>query len=104
MKVPDGTVDPFRLTAANMLDAKEHGAVILTAHEVTGLIREGATVCGVRVRNHLTGETRPFMHLSWLMPLGSGGNTLPEYADLRIRMFPGERIAADHGFTALTSM
>lgn len=58
VKVPDGTVDPFRLTAANMLDAKEHGAVILTAHEVTGLIREGATVCGVRVRNHLTGETQ----------------------------------------------
>ena len=26
VKVPDGTVDPFRLTAANMLDAKEHGA------------------------------------------------------------------------------
>ncbi|MDI5536178.1 hypothetical protein MJM28_28085, partial [Salmonella enterica subsp. enterica serovar Montevideo] len=26
VKVPDGTVDPFRLTAANMLDAREHGA------------------------------------------------------------------------------
>lgn len=64
MKVPDGTVDPFRLTAANMLDAKEHGAVILTAHEVTGLIREGATVCGVRVRNHLTAKFRHFMRLS----------------------------------------
>ncbi len=36
VKFRDGTVDPFRLTAANMLDAKEHGAVILTAHEVTG--------------------------------------------------------------------
>ncbi|MEA7543799.1 cupin domain-containing protein, partial [Salmonella enterica subsp. enterica serovar Montevideo] len=42
--------DPFRLTAANMLDAREHGAIVLTAHEVTGLIREGATVCGVHVR------------------------------------------------------
>lgn len=30
VKVPDGTVDPFRLTAANMLDAREHGARILT--------------------------------------------------------------------------
>ena len=73
VKVPDGTVDPFRLSAANMLDAKEHGAVILTAHEVTGLIREGATVCGTISPAKL----RPFMHLSWLMPLGSGGNTLP---------------------------
>ena len=39
VRVPDGTVDPFRLTAANMLDAREHGAAIFTAHEVTGLIR-----------------------------------------------------------------
>ncbi len=28
VRVPDGTVDPFRLTAANMLDAREHGAQI----------------------------------------------------------------------------
>src|SRR5690606_5158338 len=47
VKVPDGTVDPFRLTAANMLDAREHGAIVLTAHEVTCLIREGDTVRGV---------------------------------------------------------
>ncbi len=75
VKVPDGTVDPFRLTAANMLDAKEHGAVILTAHEVTGLIREGATVFVYVTIS--PAKLRPFMHLSWLMPLGSGGNTLP---------------------------
>ena len=37
--VPDGTVDPFRLTAANMLDAKENGAQIFTYCEVKGLIR-----------------------------------------------------------------
>ncbi|MGS9149730.1 FAD-dependent oxidoreductase, partial [Salmonella enterica subsp. enterica serovar Infantis] len=58
VKVPDGTEDPFRLTAANMLDAREHRAIVLTAHEVTGLNREGATVCCFHVRNHLTGETQ----------------------------------------------
>ncbi len=31
VQVPDGTIDPFRLTAANMLDAREHGAQILPA-------------------------------------------------------------------------
>lgn len=40
VQVPDGTVDPFRLTAANMLDAREHGAQILTGCEVTGLLRQ----------------------------------------------------------------
>lgn len=41
VQVPDGTIDPFRLTAANMLDAREHGAQILTGCEVTGLLRQG---------------------------------------------------------------
>ena len=49
VQVPDGTIDPFRLTAANMLDAREHGAQILTGCEVTGLLRQGDRVCGVQV-------------------------------------------------------
>ncbi len=98
MKVPDGTVDPFRLTAANMLDAKEHGAVILTAHEVTGLIREGATVCGVRVRNHLTGEIQALHAPVVVNAAGIWGQHIAEYADLRIRMFPakGSLLIMDH--------
>ncbi|HBX2637079.1 TPA: FAD-dependent oxidoreductase, partial [Klebsiella pneumoniae] len=44
VQVPDGTIDPFRLTAANMLDAREHGAQILTGCEVTGLLRRGDRV------------------------------------------------------------
>ena len=34
------------------------------------------------------------MHLSWLMPLGSGGNTLPNTAIPAHSHVPGERIAA----------
>ncbi|WP_208482875.1 anaerobic glycerol-3-phosphate dehydrogenase subunit A [Escherichia coli] len=98
VKVPDGTVDPFRLTAANMLDAKEHGAVILTAHEVTGLIREGTTVCGVHVRNHLTGETQSLHAPVVVNAAGIWGQHIAEYADLRIRMFPakGSLLIMDH--------
>ncbi|MCP6530691.1 FAD-dependent oxidoreductase, partial [Klebsiella pneumoniae] len=52
VQVPDGTIDPFRLTAANMLDAREHGATILTGCEMTGLIRCGERVCGVEFYDH----------------------------------------------------
>ena len=52
VKVPDGTVDPFRLTAANMLDAREHGAQVLTYHEVTDVLRQGDRVTGVQVYDH----------------------------------------------------
>ncbi|EBW6338097.1 anaerobic glycerol-3-phosphate dehydrogenase subunit A [Salmonella enterica subsp. enterica serovar Oslo] len=98
VKVPDGTVDPFRLTAANMLDAREHGTIVLTAHEVTGLIREGATVCGVHVRNHLTGETQTLHAPVVVNAAGIWGQRIAEYADLSIRMFPakGSLLIMDH--------
>ncbi len=35
-----------------MLDAREHGAKVLTYHEVIGLIRDGDTVRGVTVYDH----------------------------------------------------
>lgn len=38
VRIPDASIDPFRLTAANILDARNHGADILTYHEVTNLI------------------------------------------------------------------
>ena len=47
--VPDGSVDPFRLCSANVLDAKLHGAEVLTYTEVTDFIIEDGAVKGIRV-------------------------------------------------------
>ncbi|VFS45727.1 Anaerobic glycerol-3-phosphate dehydrogenase subunit A [Budvicia aquatica] len=65
VRVPDGTVDPFRLTAANMLDAREHGAQVLTYHEVIGLLRQNDRVTGVKVYDHYKKETVRFTLLWW---------------------------------------
>ena len=51
VRVPDGSVDPFRLCAANMLDAKLHDGQVRLHTEVTGFILEGDTILGVRTRN-----------------------------------------------------
>ena len=56
VRVPDGSIDPFRLTISNVLDAERHGADMLTYHEVTGLIIENGRVLGVNLRNNLTRE------------------------------------------------
>ncbi|MEB4674820.1 anaerobic glycerol-3-phosphate dehydrogenase subunit A [Enterobacteriaceae bacterium G50] len=98
VKVPDGTVDPFRLTAANMLDAREHGADILTGHEVTGLIRDGANVRGVRLWDRQTQETRELRAQVVVNAAGIWGQRIAEYADLSIRMFPakGSLLILDH--------
>lgn len=90
VKVPDGTIDPFRLTASNMLDAREHGAKILTGHEVCGLIRHGDTVSGVRLRHAASGEKQEIYAPVVVNAAGIWGQRIAEYADLRLRMFPAK--------------
>ncbi|HEP1896622.1 TPA: anaerobic glycerol-3-phosphate dehydrogenase subunit A [Kluyvera cryocrescens] len=90
VRVPDGTVDPFRLTAANMLDAREHGATIFTGHEVTGLLRRGEHVHGVTLYHHASRERRTLHAAVVVNAAGIWGQRIAEYADLKIRMFPAK--------------
>lgn len=90
VRVPDGTVDPFRLTAANMLDAREHGAQVLTYHEVVGLIRQGDRVTGVRVFDHKTKQTHTIHAAIVVNAAGIWGQRIAEYGEMRIRMLPAK--------------
>lgn len=90
VRVPDGTIDPFRLCTANMLDAREHGARFLTYHQVTGLLRQNDRVIGVRVYNHQTGQRHEIHAAVVVNAAGIWGQHIAEYADLRIRMFPAK--------------
>lgn len=77
VRVPDGTVDPFRLTATNMLDAREHGAQVLTYHEVSGLLRHGDRITGVRVIDHKSRESYEIHAQIVVNAAGIWGNILP---------------------------
>ncbi|PJG84319.1 anaerobic glycerol-3-phosphate dehydrogenase subunit A [Conservatibacter flavescens] len=88
--VPDGTVDPFRLTSANMLDAKENGTQIFTYCEVVGLIREGARVIGVKAYDHKYKMHREFFAPVVVNAGGIWGQGIAEYGDLSIKMFPAK--------------
>ncbi|MCK3655072.1 sn-glycerol-3-phosphate dehydrogenase subunit A [Pasteurellaceae bacterium Macca] len=88
--VPDGSIDPFRLTAANMLDATENGARVFTYCEVKGLIREGGKVIGVNVFDHKNQVERQFFAPIVVNAGGIWGQGIAEYADLKIRMFPAK--------------
>lgn len=90
VQVPDGTVDPFRLTSANILDAQQHGARILTYHEVIGLIRDKDTVTGVKVYDHKQHRVYDIYASIVVNAGGIWGQHIAEYADLRIKMFPAK--------------
>ncbi len=56
--VPDGAVDPFLLCLSNAMDAAEHGAAILTHHQVKEMTMGSGGVTGVVLENRITGEQR----------------------------------------------
>ena len=90
VKVPDGTVDPFRLTAANILDAEEYGGRLLSYTQVVGLIITQGRVCGVNCINVRTGEKITIHAQQVVNAAGIWGQQICEYADLSIRMFPAK--------------
>ena len=90
VKVPDGAVDPFRLTSANVIDAKLHGAKVLVYSEVTSLIKDGDTVKGVEVYNHITKQTAQYYAPITVNAGGIWGQHIAELAGVKINMFPAK--------------
>lgn len=88
--VPDGAVDPFRLTTANVVDAKAHGADVLTYHKVEGLVMRGGRVCGVTLRRQ--GEHDTF-EVEARLVINAGGiwaHGIAAMAGININMFPAK--------------
>ncbi|HAS6029721.1 TPA: anaerobic glycerol-3-phosphate dehydrogenase subunit A [Vibrio vulnificus] len=90
VQVPDGTLDPFRLCASNVLDAKEHGGRIFNHTQVVGLIRQGEQVRGVKCLHTLTGQAFDIYAREVINAAGIWGQNICEYADLNIKMFPAK--------------
>ncbi|MGM9824445.1 MAG: anaerobic glycerol-3-phosphate dehydrogenase subunit A, partial [Muribaculaceae bacterium] len=90
VKVPDGAVDPFRLTMANVFDARLHGADVLTYHEVTGMIKDGDRVVGVEMYNHNTKEKKYAYAAIVINAAGIWGQKIAQLAGTNIGMFPAK--------------
>lgn len=90
VRVPDGSVDPFRLTMSNALDARLHGADILTQHETIGIIREQNRAIGVELLNHETKETINRYGKIIVNAGGIWGHHIAGLAEVKVNMFPAK--------------
>ena len=90
VEVPDGAVDPFRLCSANVKDAANHGAVVLTYTEVIGFMLQGGNVLGIRTLNSLTGESEDYYAPVTVNAAGIWGHALLEMAGVRLGMYPSK--------------
>ncbi|MBQ9410719.1 MAG: anaerobic glycerol-3-phosphate dehydrogenase subunit A [Bacteroidales bacterium] len=89
VRVPDGSVDPFRLCAANMLDAKLHGGQVRLQTEVTGFIKEGDSIIGVHTRN-ISGEEADYYAPVTVNACGIWGHGIAEMTGVNVGMYPAK--------------
>ena len=90
VRVPDGSVDPFRLCASNMMDAKLHGAKVLMDTEVIGFLKDGDTVRGVKALDHSTGLVSEYHASVTVNAGGIWGHNIAAMAGVNIGMFPAK--------------
>ena len=90
VRVPDGSIDPFRLTTANVLAARLDGADILTYHEVVGFLREDDRITGVRLRSRRDGSESEIRGKVTVSACGIWGHHIAELAGVRVNMYPAK--------------
>lgn len=91
VKVPDGSIDPFRLTIANICDARLNGADVLTYHPVTNFIRTGNRIEGVIMRDNRNGGEAVSATADVVVnATGIWGQLLAEKAGVSVKMFPAK--------------
>ena len=90
VRVPDASIDPFRLTVANVVDAQLHGADSLNYHEVTELIISQNRVVGVKARDMYTGEVKEFYADVTINAAGIWGMLIARLAGITFNMFPAK--------------
>ncbi|MGY0218881.1 anaerobic glycerol-3-phosphate dehydrogenase subunit A [Endozoicomonadaceae bacterium StTr2] len=87
VRIPDGTIDPFRLTSATILDAREHGGALLNYNRAEGLLIEQGRVQGVRCRDLRNGELFEIRCQAVVNASGAWCHEIMEYADLSVDMY-----------------
>jgi glycerol-3-phosphate dehydrogenase len=90
VRVPDGSVDPFRLTMANVIDAKRYGAKILTYRKVTNFIFQQERVVGVESVDVQTKEMHKDYANVTINAGGIWGHGIAELAGVKVNMFPAK--------------
>jgi glycerol-3-phosphate dehydrogenase len=88
--VPDATIDPFRLTSANALDAINRGARVLTRTKVMGISVKDGRAAGVVAKNTQSGQETEISGQVIVNAAGVHGQHILSLANIDLPMFPSK--------------
>jgi glycerol-3-phosphate dehydrogenase len=101
VKVPDCSIDPFRLCMLNATTSRLKGGIILTHHRVTDIIREHGRCTGVKTVDQFTGEKRQ-IHASVIVnATGAWGDKIAQMggSDAPMTLSKGSLVITNHRLT-----
>lgn len=101
IRVPDCSIDPFRLCLLNIVTAEKKGARIFTHHEVTEIIKEHGRCVGVKAREEHTGDMKEIRGKLIINATGAWGDRTAILADCTVPMTlsKGSLIITNHRLT-----
>ncbi|MCP4625172.1 MAG: anaerobic glycerol-3-phosphate dehydrogenase subunit A, partial [bacterium] len=98
LKVPDGTIDPFRLASSNTVDATDRGAVVFTHTKVESLIFDQTRVAGVKCYDRINKIRFDISGQIVINATGAWGKQICEMAGISLQMLPskGSMVIVDY--------
>src|ERR1700682_1878003 len=84
----DGHLDPFYLVVGNVESARRRGARVMTHTEVSGFLREGDRLTGVRIRDSKTNEGGSIACQSFITAPGAWAGFVARLLGVEVKVVP----------------
>ncbi|MCK5199161.1 MAG: FAD-dependent oxidoreductase, partial [Spirochaetales bacterium] len=103
VKVPDASIDPFRLCMLNVVSSKRRGGRIFTHHKGVDIVKMHGRCTGVKVLDKYTTEIKEIQGKVIINATGAWGNLIARMAgsDVPMSLSKGSLIIAGHRLSNL---
>ena len=101
IKVPDCSIDPFRLCLLNIRTSELQGGIIFTRHKVTEVIKTRGRCVGIKATDQSTGEVREIRGNIIINATGAWANMIASLADCEVplTLVKGSLVITNHRLT-----
>ena len=101
VKVPDCSIDPFRLCLLNVESSERRGGTILTHHNVIEIIKERGNCVGVNVEDMYSHEIKAIRSKIIINAAGAWGSAIAKMSgsDVPMTLSRGSLVIANHRLT-----
>lgn len=101
IKVPDCSIDPFRLCMLNIRSSERRGGIIYTRHKVTEIIRSHGRCVGVKATDQATGDVREIRGNIIVNATGAWANSLALLggSEVPMTLIKGSLVITNHRLT-----